>query len=139
MQSTVHDYWSIWKQFVLQGVLQEEVLPPALMQSWRRCAARELNPYGEGEARSGIEPVQVSLSQKVLTLVRPAMEDLHQFAEGAECVMVFADADVRVVDVVGDRTMQEELEHLGLIIGASWGEEQQGANALALALQESFP
>jgi transcriptional regulator of acetoin/glycerol metabolism len=139
MQSVARDYWSAWKQFVLQGVTQEELLPPALMQSWRRCAALGLDPYSdstrdeEGTIASGV------VSQKMLSLVRPIMEDLHQFIEGSDCVVVFADADARVLDCFGDRAMQEELEHLGLKSGASWHESRQGSNALALALQESFP
>jgi len=48
MQGIAHNYWSIWKQYVLQGVMQEDVLPPALMQSWRRCAALGLDPYHDG-------------------------------------------------------------------------------------------
>ena len=137
MQSIVRDYWSVWKQFVLHGVTQEDILPPALMQSWRRCAALGLDPYGEIGPENNI--ASPTAPQKLLSLVRPAMEDLHQFAEGSECVVVFADAGARIVDKVGDRAMQEELEHLGLSIGALWSEERQGSNALALALQESFP
>src|SRR6266536_122346 len=139
MQSTAKDYWSIWKQYVMQGMVQEDMLPPALMQSWRRCVALGLDPYGEPDSEEIIQPTLTSLSQQLLSLVRPAMEDLHQFVEGSECVVVFADAGVRIVDWVGDHTMQQELEHLGLSIGTSWSEEQQGANALTLALQESFP
>jgi len=67
------------------------------------------------------------------------MEDLYQFAEGSECVIIFADADLRLIDMVGDQTVREELERLGLRIGTCWSEEWLGANALALALQESFP
>ena len=141
MQSTVHDYWSVWKQFVLHGVMQEDVLPPALMQSWRRCASLGLDPYGElgTNAIQDSAPAPVVVSQSLLSLVRPAMEDLHQFAEGSECVIVFADAEVRIVDIVGDQTVREELEQQGLQIGMSWSEELLGSNALALALQESFP
>ena len=141
MQSTLRDYWSVWKQFVLHGVMQEDILPPALMQSWRRCAARGLDPYSARESRdsAGSSFPSTSASHKLLSLVRPAMEDLHQFAEGSECVIVFADAEVHIVDRVGDQSMQQELEHSGLTIGASWSEEQQGSNALALALLESFP
>ncbi len=137
MQSIVRDYWSVWKQFVLHGVTQEDILPPSLMQSWRRCAALGLDPYSEIGPENNI--ASPTIPQKLLSLVRPAMEDLHQFAEGSECVVVFADAGARIVDKVGDRAMQEELEHLGLSIGALWSEERQGSNALALALQESFP
>lgn len=146
MQSIAHDYWSIWKQFVLHGVMQEGVLHPALLQSWRRCAALGLDPYSDKATNDASELLPASpassisqASQTLLSLVRPALEDLHQFAEGSECVVVFADDNVRIVEIVGDLTMRQELEHLGLTIGASWDEEHQGSNALALALQESFP
>lgn len=154
MQGVTHDYRAVWKQFVLHGVMPEDMLPPALMQSWRRCAARGLDPYSErgveddvqvGSAGvSGVSGVPgvltvASVSHELLSLVRPTLEDLYQFIEGSACVVVFADAGVRVVDLFGNREVQEELEHLGLAVGASWREEQQGSNALALALQESFP
>ncbi len=139
MQSTVQDYWSIWKQYVLQGVVQEDILPPALMQSWRRCVSLGLDPYGEPGFEEITHATSTSVSQQLLSLVRPAMEDLHQFVEGSECVVVFADAEALLVDMVGDPATQKELEHLGLSVGASWSEERQGANALALALHESFP
>jgi len=139
MQSTLRDYWSIWKQFVLHGVTQEDILPPALMQSWRRCVALGLDPYGEIVPEEKTHPPFTSVSHKLLSLLRPAMEDLYQFIEGSECVVVFADAEARVIDTVGDRAIQEEIEHLGLNSGASWSEERQGSNAFALALQESFP
>ena len=139
MQSIVHDYWSIWKQFVLHGVTQEDILPPALMQSWRRCVELGLDPYGEIVPEENTHPTTTSVSHKLLSLMRPAMEDLYQFIEGSECVVVFADAEARIIDMVGDRAMRDELEHLGLTTGASWSEERQGSNAFALALQESFP
>jgi transcriptional regulator of acetoin/glycerol metabolism len=140
MQSRTSDYWSIWKHFVLHGVMQEDALPPALAQSWRRCAALGLGPYSSMETEERSTPESpLAISHPLLSLVRPAMEDLHQFAEGSVCVVVFADARARIVDRVGDQAVQQELEHLGLRIGALWNEEHQGANALALALQESFP
>ncbi len=149
MQDVMHDYWAIWKQFVLQGVMQEDALPPSLVQSWRRCAALGLDPYSsvsfaqrEGMSTNGKDtlhfPNQV-YSPTLLSLVRPAMEDLHQFAEGSECVVVFADAQACIVDIVGDQSMMHEFEHLGLVNGVSWREEHWGSNAIALALRESFP
>jgi transcriptional regulator of acetoin/glycerol metabolism len=150
-QLTMRDYWAIWKQFVLQGVMQEDALLPAVAQAWRRCAASGLDPYmtpivayredrnHSGElpaARSSLTPANEAA---LLSLVRPAMEDLHQFAEGSECVIVFADAEARILDIVGDQSMARALELVGLAVGASWSEERRGANALSLALLESFP
>src|SRR5437763_3056012 len=140
IQSALDDYWSVWKQFVVHSVMQEDVLPPALMQSWHRCVSLGLDPYAEkGSHDASDQTPAAAVSQSILSLVRPAMEDLYQFAEGSECVIIFADADLRLIDMVGDQTVREELERLGLRIGTCWSEERLGANALALALQESFP
>ncbi|HLX57979.1 MAG TPA: sigma 54-interacting transcriptional regulator [Ktedonobacteraceae bacterium] len=139
MQVPVRDYWSVWKQFVLHGVMQDEALPPALIQSWKRCAAHGLDPYGDVNSEETTQSVSSSISRQLLSLVRPVMEDLHQFIEGSSCVVVFADDEARIVDCFGDQDIQVELEHLGLKTGASWHEDRQGSNALALALQESFP
>src|SRR5712691_5703637 len=102
MADVMQNHWAIWKQFVLQGVMQEDILPPALVQSWRRCATLGLDPYGEIEAKDVSDLAPTTVSHKLLSLLRPAMEDLHQFAEGAECVVVFADAELRIVDRVPD-------------------------------------
>ncbi len=70
MQSTAGDYWSIWKQYVLQGVVQEDMLPPALMQSWRRCVTLGLDPYGEPDSEEITRPTLTSLSQQLLSLIK---------------------------------------------------------------------
>ena len=139
MQIRMRDYWSVWKQFVLHGVMQDGTLPPALIQSWKRCAALGLDPYADTVREEMIEPISSSISRQLLTLVRPAMEDMHQFIEGTACMVVFTDDGARIVDCFGDADMRVELEHLGLRVGASWHEDRQGSNALTLALQESFP
>src|SRR5260370_12184079 len=71
MQSIVRDYWSVWKQFVLHGVTQEEILPPALMLSWRRCAALGIDPYGEIGPENNAHYISPQASLNMLSLVRP--------------------------------------------------------------------
>lgn len=141
MQSNAHDYWAVWKQFVLHGVMKEDVLPPALLQSWRRCASTGLDVYGTVEVHDYPETplFTIPASPALLSLVRPTIEDLYQFVEGSECVVVFADTHARIIDLVGDPATQTTLKHLGVHIGMPWHEELQGSNALALALRESFP
>src|SRR5579884_1891770 len=139
MQNMTRDHWLSWKQFVLHGVTQEGMLPPVIMQSWRRCAAYGLDPYSSIKPENSSLPASTTSPQQLISLVRPAMEDLHQFVEGSECVVVFADEEVRIVDLYGDRAIRDELGRLGLAAGSSWREEIRGSNALALALLESFP
>jgi PAS domain S-box-containing protein len=138
MQSVMRNYLEIWKQFILQDAINDGILPPALLQSWRRCAAYKIDPYTFGTTSASTVAIE-SVPHELLLLLRPSMEDLHQFAEGAECVVVFANTNATIIDIVGDRLMQQELKRLDLSIGSSWSEDKRGSNALALALQESFP
>ncbi|MBX5448945.1 sigma-54-dependent Fis family transcriptional regulator [Thermogemmatispora sp.] len=140
MLSSAQDYRAIWEQFVLRGRLQDDLLPPALAQAWRRCAALGLDPYSQPPDPDppGFSATQ-PLSRRLLALIRPAMEDLYQFIEGSDCLVAFANAEGRIIDLIGDRETRSRLEPLGMRVGALWTEELQGANALALALQESFP
>ncbi|HET8845194.1 MAG TPA: hypothetical protein VFN35_27210, partial [Ktedonobacteraceae bacterium] len=132
------EYSRAWQRFVLQGILEEDTIPPLVGQAWRRCALLGVNPYASRE-RSLTQEARPRLPQDLLRLARPAIEDLYQFAEEAECVVVFADTEARFADLVGSERMLQELEHIGLYEGALWSEDLQGANALALALHESFP
>src|SRR5579864_169541 len=109
--------------------MQDEALPPALIQSWKRCAALGLDPYGDVNSDEIASSSLSSISPQLLTLVRPVMEDMHQFIEGSACVVVFADDGARIVDCFGDAAMRVELDHLGLRPGASWREDRQGSNA----------
>ncbi|WP_069804052.1 sigma-54-dependent Fis family transcriptional regulator [Thermogemmatispora onikobensis] len=139
MLSSVQDYRAIWEQFVLQGRLREDLLPPALAQSWRRCMALGLDPYGQPPAPDPGPAATQPLSRRLLALIRPAMEDLYQFIEGSDSLVIFANAEARIIELIGDPEARARLEPLGMRVGTQWDEEQQGANALALALQESFP
>src|ERR1700738_3307549 len=122
MQHVMHNYLETWQQFVLQGTINDDMLPPSLIQSWRRCASHRVDPYNFRTTEPLAIPLQkltnmtTQIPHALLLLLRPSMEDLHQFAEGSECVVVFADTNTCIVDIVGDQFMQQELEHLGLSI-----------------------
>ncbi|HLV97467.1 MAG TPA: sigma 54-interacting transcriptional regulator [Ktedonobacterales bacterium] len=127
-----------WEQFVEEGVLKGDELPPAVALSWQRCRRRGLDPHRHAHSLRP-PPALPASAHEHLALVRPAMEDLHQFVEGSGCVVVFANADGVVLDSVGDAPIAGELANLGLTPGASWSEEAMGTNALALALADAFP
>ncbi len=127
-----------WEQFVDEGLLKGDELPPAVALSWQRCRQRVLDPRRPPRApRTPSEPP--ATSQEQLVLVRPAMEDLHQFVEGSGCVVAFATAEGTLLDIVGDAHTARELAEVGFVPGATWTEESVGTNAIALALADAFP
>ncbi len=114
---------------------------PVVALSWRRCVARALPrdlTFPLPITGDGI-PSETDTAQRYLPLARPVMEDIYQFVEDSACVIAFADAEGRLLEVIGDPTLRAELEALGWAPGNCWSEECAGTSGLALALIESFP
>jgi transcriptional regulator of acetoin/glycerol metabolism len=88
---------------------------------------------------AGPPPTDTVTLKRHLTLARPIIEDVYQFVEDSTCLIAFADAAGRILDVIGDPLLRSELETVGWTAGACWSEEAAGTNGLALALVESFP
>jgi len=131
---------AVWQHFVEQGQLLDGDLDPAIVRSWQRCAPR-LNPYAP--------PQQVILSPQALeqllinhfdliAIARPLMEDIHQFVEGSDFVVVLVDNTACVLELLGDPSMVEQAQEIRLIPGAYWDEGRMGTNAFALALLEGI-
>ncbi len=135
---SLHPLQHAWEQFVEEGLIKGDELPPAIALSWQRCRQRGLDPRRPVTGAQTRQALPASAREQ-LTLVRPAMEDLHQFVEGSGCVVAFANAEGLLLDSVGDAPIASELAHLGLTPGVSWSEEAMGTNALALALADAFP
>ncbi|HEV8193127.1 MAG TPA: GAF domain-containing protein [Ktedonobacterales bacterium] len=90
-------------------------------------------------APAGSPAADTSTPKRHLTLARPVMEDVYQFVEDSSCVIAFADAEARLLAVIGSPILRSELESVDWKTGACWSEEAAGTNGLALALVESFP
>ncbi|HEV2236644.1 MAG TPA: sigma 54-interacting transcriptional regulator [Ktedonobacterales bacterium] len=114
---------------------------PAIVSSHARCAqaglatalTRPLPPL------AALPPLESTWAARHYALVRPAIEDLYQFIEGSESVVAFADADGRLVELVGDEHILAGATAIGFERASCWSEGCAGTNGLALALAEAFP
>lgn len=134
----------LWKRFVesdrVDRALKEQ-LDPVVLRSWQRCSPR-LDP----QSRPQLSTLNSDALRNVVTtrfdliaIARPFMEDIHQFVEGSESVVLLADGATCVLEMLGDRVMLDRLHALGLRRGTYWSEGSIGTNAIALALQEAMP
>ncbi len=123
------------------GTEEQSPSAPVITLSWRRCVARGIpsDLLAPLPAPADASPFDTPTQRRHLILARPVIEDVYQFVEDSTCVIAFADAEGRLLDVIGDPTLRGELEAIGWTNGACWSEESAGTNGLALALVESFP
>lgn len=133
-----------WRSFVDGGRVAEsaeDLLDPAILRSWHRCAPR-LDP----RARPRLTNLKAEALERVLVthfdliaIARPIMEDIHQFAEESNFAVLLTDGTACILEALGDDPMVEEVGRLGMRPGIYWDEGGAGTNALALALLEAVP
>lgn len=134
----------IWDALVHRGRLNDpirEQLDPAVLRSWHRCAPR-LDPLSRPQpSKLHQDALRNVLTTRfdVLAIARPFMEDIHQFVEGSEYVVLLTDGAACILELIGDRQIRTSLEEMGLQQGVYWNEGNVGTNGIALALQEATP
>lgn len=125
-----------WRDFQHTGYCSASIVPPPILRSWQRCAARGLSP------EALVTPLARPLNpeqQALLKWARSSIEDLYQFIDHPDFVVLLADAHCLVLDLQGDPHIVEQVRRFGLRPGASLAEEHIGANAVDLALREAQP
>ncbi len=128
-----------WNSFQQSGRCNEALIAPQILRSWQRCKAMSI-PVSQPHTQPSELPIDLEATQSALvTFARPYMEDLYQFVEGSGFAVLLVDAALMIIDVIGDVSILEELQALGLLCGAKLGEQQIGTMALNMALSEALP
>lgn len=126
----------VWEKFLRKPGYSSELMRPVVEDSWRRSLTlvdpdlRQAPIVGDkrkleqrrhrwSELRATAEPV-----------LRRAGEVLSQ----TESLIVLADSEGLVLDVVGDPDVRRLGDKVNLVEGARWGEHDVGTNAIGTAL-----
>ncbi|MBC8162173.1 MAG: sigma 54-interacting transcriptional regulator [Roseiflexaceae bacterium] len=132
------DIAAVWQAFVTQGHTDSALISPPMLRSWQRCRALPLDaiaPVASGPVDESFDHVLAGLRD----LTRPSMEDLYQFVEGSGFVVLLFTAELRLIDLLGDPPIVDQLAALGLATGTRWSERRIGTMAVNLALAEAVP
>jgi transcriptional activator for dhaKLM operon len=132
--------YSAWLDFVNTHTLRADV-DPLVAHSWQRCSPR-LSPFHK--------PIKKKLSPKnllavqstnfgLISLARPIMEDIHQFIENTNTVIILVNSAGYVLDLLGDKSMKAVAQDFNITNGVAVAEGLIGTNAFALALTERVP
>lgn len=128
------------RQFIEWGRIAPHV-DMQILRSWQRTAPR-LNPYAPPHWKVLDGAIfQRTLSQHVLlhTVALPIMEDIHQFTERADALILLLDSTLCVLDMLGKPAMFELAEDIGVERGLFMSESRVGTNAFAIAQVEGIP
>ncbi|HLF29325.1 MAG TPA: dihydroxyacetone kinase operon transcriptional regulator DhaR [Anaerolineae bacterium] len=130
----------VWQRFTLDAQPNLD-LDPLVMASWHRCAPL-LNPNAPPQwtyVSSEVLPLTLSQHATLRAIARPIMEDIHQFIEGTQTLLLLLDSTTCVLEIVGDIAVRDYVLNLGIRQGAFLDEKRVGTNAFAIALIEGSP
>ena len=122
--------------------IPEAALPPAIVESWRRCLEFGLDPNASPSAI--VTPfAEVARKRNAFRTLRglalAEMQALHSQIAGSNFMIAFADADGVVLDTLSDQAFADSAAGRDIIPGSVWFESARGTNGLGLALTTSAP
>ncbi len=134
----------LWTTFVNYGGLssaQIASLDRVVWHSWLRCRPR-FDPFATPRlkrlSRASLQPVRRA-HIALTNVAAPLMEDIHQYVEGSNCVIILANSAGCVLDYLGDARAVQELQERGMGEGSYWSEEHIGTNAVGLVRIMALP
>ncbi|HDD24333.1 MAG TPA: PAS domain-containing protein [Chloroflexi bacterium] len=134
-----------WKEFTTWGKVYSvpiATLDPAVIRSWHRCRKANLDPYAppilERLDEAAIEQRRQACFD-LIAVARPFIEDIYQFAGESNLLLYLTDADLYVLESLGDVQLENKLCDLDFSIGMRMEEKLLSTNAACLALTTSLP
>lgn len=119
-----------------------ETLRPEIKYSWERSFDAGVDPYLRENAHisSESELSRARLeSQYLLNISQPVMQDLNEFVAGTGFVVALADANCRLLEVLGDSESLAWAKSAHFVAGSLWSEKMVGTNAGALCMDLAKP
>ena len=124
-----------WNTFVKDNIISSSV-NHHVADSWKRC--KELGvDYNDGIGKnvSGdvLEKI-ISENEELIKIARPIMENLHTIVKGSGFIIVLSDRNGCIIEVLGDKPVEDSADSINFNLGCIWTEEAVGANAIGTAL-----
>lgn len=135
--------YQAWINYVVKGISTKDYIQiarPIILDSWRRCRAKGLDPMGV-PLPARISEQELALRrkthQKLINVAQPFLRRLYEVVKGSGFVVVLLDQDACIMDLVGDQEFLSK--HNCFVIGEYWDDEFKGTNAMGLVKRSKKP
>jgi transcriptional regulator of acetoin/glycerol metabolism len=134
------NYKGDWIRFVDRHTSPVNV-SPLIAISWERCWSH-ISPNARTPlqtlADDDLLSAQVVYFQ-LLSIARPIMEDIFQYIENPNAAILIVNTAGYVLDILGSPLILNQLDLLGIKLGALLSEMEMGTNGFGLAITERVP
>ncbi len=131
-----------WQQFVAEGELDALIVRSEIAESWYRCKQAKVNPYAviNGEILDE-KKLSEHLERKkaLMGIAFPFMQKLYEFVDGTGFIVVLADEQGYILELLGAGDTIVKGQEINLVRGSRWIEEVAGTNGVGSALVTRGP
>ena len=145
MRKPTNDYYDPilpdWQSFIADRQYSGTV-SPNIAESWQRCKAAKVNPLDSNPHRKLTNPVlteRLAKKAELIRIAKPFMANLYQFVRGSGFVVVLADEQGYILELLGDKDVLDNPLTQNFFAGASWREEDVGTNAIGTTVVINSP
>lgn len=134
---------SLWRRYVLTGNLAPDPeIRPEIYASWCRCKEAGVDPLQKVVPKVLDEAALAerrARTARLIEIARPVMENLYRFVAGSGFMVVLADAQGFLLEIVGDPETVASAARGNFCAGADWSETVAGTNAVGTCLVTGQP
>lgn len=138
MKASTQD--DIWRKFIDDEEFDASLVRPVILHSWYRCRQRNLDPHSKviDTRITGKELIDLQeKNQALIAAAQPFMQDLQKLVKSSGFVVVLADSEGILVEVIGDTEIINSYRGSHYVRGENWSEEYAGTTAISL-VQKGF-
>lgn len=127
-----------WRSFLKTNVVDSN-MGPSIVDSWQRCALKKVDPNILVKDRLTPEQLDERLQKnsKLISIAIPFMHRLYQFVQGSGFLVMLADSEGYLLEIIGDEQLVIENDYF--CKGERWTEEVKGTNAIGTVMYEKKP
>lgn len=126
-----------WQQFVLNGEADVNIRKE-ILDSWYRCRqigiSYELDQVVSHIGRDEFVHKREK-NEELLAAAVPVMEEMYGYLNGGGYLILLADADGYLIEMLADAKAQHVCDRGGITPGARWMEDNVGSTGLSIALR----
>jgi len=126
-----------WNRFIVLGDIESYVVRDCIAASWKRCLSRGLNPFTR--LQYSVKTEKLAWDEELIEKSRPFLDNLYDLVKGSDFMVILADGQGTIVEVLGDLVIKQKMKNIPLHEGVTWNEEHFGTNCIDLAIRERKP
>ncbi|MDD2585807.1 MAG: sigma-54-dependent Fis family transcriptional regulator [Syntrophomonadaceae bacterium] len=122
------ELYSVWKQFINSGKLEDDILDLFIAESWERSRKAGVDPYRDVDYnRSTLQKIKsspVNTPAELIAAAYPIMEEIHESVRGSGFRVILTDTNGCIIHSIPNTN-----------INLNWSEKHIGTNAIGTAIK----